>query len=721
MNDLERMRQHVLGRFATLFATQVTGHHFAASVGALTQDTHADIVSGMERAIALPAGFGKRKFRPIKAKMRQDTARLTRLDSTLRLLLAQQGRQRQNTDRDLKQLLVEFHRMTESLAETLVDKKLLERQSQVLTTIIQSHENVSQWREFVHDVLAGLHSVFPFDVFFIAFAEEGGCKVYRCFVGGCSDAVPAGHEHIKEAIAGLGLASDVTLEIEEFQLKEIGHGEPSGDIRMIAARVPEQAASTLAGIHGVVHCSARPMTAHEQGAIRSLLEVIAMVVGSSKAMSRTISELEYYSSHDPLTGLHNRRYFNEMLDYEIGRSARHLHQFSILMLDLDDFKDVNDTYGHPAGDAVLQRVAETIRSVVRKGDIATRIGGDEFAIIFSETGPQGARVVAEKLRTKLRNLIFEGAPGKSFHITASIGLATYPADAQTISDLMAGVDMSLYRAKELGKDQVGALDAPEKLVRANRLTFDSAERLRTALTEGRIVAHYQPITSCRTGEFFACEALARLVELDGQIVAAGQFINTIEKYGLSSELDRAIVAQALAAIRSRIDQGHVCPRVFINLSARDIQGRGIISFAERLCIEFAIPPDAVVFEILERDAIGDMTHMRTFLNDLRRKGFLFALDDFGSGYNSFHYLRELSFDFVKIDGAFVKNILTSRTDRALVRNLSRLCQDLGIRTVAEWVESAEVHAALREMDIDYVQGSYFGLPGKLFVAPHRSR
>lgn len=155
-----------------------------------------------------------------------------------------------------------------------------------------------------------------------------------------------------------------------------------------------------------------------------------------------------------------------------------------------------------------------------------------------ETAPQGARVVAEKLRTKLRNLIFEGAPGKSFHITASIGLATYPADARTISDLMAGVD-------------------------------------------------------------------------------------------------------------------------------------------------------------------------------------IFALDDFGSGYNFFHHLRELSFDFVKIDGAFVKNILTSRTDRALVRNLGRLCQDLGIRTVAEWVESAEVHAALREMDIDYVQGSYFGLPGKLFVAPHR--
>jgi len=163
-------------------------------------------------------------------------------------------------------------------------------------------------------------------------------------------------------------------------------------------------------------------------------------------------------------------------------------------------------------------------------------------------------------------------------------------------------------------------------------------------------------------------------------------------------------------MRGRMDAGEEPPRLFINLSAQEIQGRGILGFAEQLCIEMSIPPQAVVFEILERDAIGDMTHMRKFLSNLREKGFSFALDDFGSGYNSFHYLRELHFDYVKIDGAFVRNILNSKIDYALVRNLSHLCQDIGILTVAEFVESEEILDALKNMGIDYVQGFHLALP-----------
>ena len=380
------------------------------------------------------------------------------------------------------------------------------------------------------------------------------------------------------------------------------------------------------------------------------------------------------------------------------------------MLDLDDFKDVNDTYGHPCGDSVLRQVAETMRSSMRKGDLATRIGGDEFAIILVETGIDGAMIVAEKLRTELRQMTFEGEDGKCFHVTTSIGVVSYPGDAKSISDLMAGVDLGLYRAKELGKDAIGTLESVKDRLHVSRLNRDYAETLRASLREGRVVPYYQTIFDCKTGQPFAYETLARIKETDGKVLTAGAFIETIEKYGLGRELDRAIIEQALMAARLQLDEKKAPFRLFINLSAQEIQGRGILGYAEQLCTELDIPPNIIVFEILERDAISDMTHMRKFLGDLRKKGFLFALDDFGSGYNSFHYLRELSFDYVKIDGAFVKNIVKSKVDSTLVRNLTRLCQELGILTIAEFVESEEILLALQEMGVDYAQGFHLGVP-----------
>ena len=347
---------------------------------------------------------------------------------------------------------------------------------------------------------------------------------------------------------------------------------------------------------------------------------------------------------------------------------------------------------------------------MRNGDLATRIGGDEFAIILVETGVEGALTVAEKLRTELRQMTFIGDDGKDFHITTSIGVVTYPGDAHSISDLMAGVDLGLYRAKELGKDGIGTLESVGDRVKASRMTRDYAEKLRASLRDGRVVPYYQSIFNCKTGEPFAYETLARIIEPDGRTLSAGAFIETIEKYGLGRDLDRTIITQALHAARARLDANKPPFRLFINLSAQEIQGRGILGYAEQLCTELGIPPSVIVFEILERDAIGDMTHMRKFLSDLRKKGFLFALDDFGSGYNSFHYLRELSFDYVKIDGAFVKNIVRSKIDRTLVHNLTRLCQELGILTIAEFVESEDILQALRSMGVDYAQGFHLGIP-----------
>ncbi len=304
---------------------------------------------------------------------------------------------------------------------------------------------------------------------------------------------------VREMLSKLDLPEDTLTDIEEFDIEAKVSAESLNDIDLITVRVPDMDVLNLAGVLGVAYGSMQKLTVQESSVIRSILAVMVMVVGSSKALSKTMSELEYYSIHDPLTGLHNRRHFNEMLEYEIERSERHKHEFSILMLDLDDFKDINDTYGHPCGDSTLRGVADILRNNVRKGDMCTRIGGDEFAMILTETSQLAAQEVAEKLRQELRNKKFETPAGKTFHVTTSIGIIAYPNDALNISDLMAGVDIGLYRAKAIGKDSVCTVEQVEDKIQTGRTVRDNAEKLRDSLREDRITPYYQPIFDCKTG------------------------------------------------------------------------------------------------------------------------------------------------------------------------------------------------------------------------------
>ncbi|HEX5805861.1 MAG TPA: bifunctional diguanylate cyclase/phosphodiesterase [Macromonas sp.] len=708
------MRLYVVQRFAALLESQMKNQQFSRTIAHMVEGVQRDVLAGLARSLQVleQLDLPDRAKQPLLAELSQSIERCNNLQDALPLLMSARQSRSKNNREALRNVLLRFDDTAQKLAGTMVQKDLLERQSAVLEQIILSHEKVTQWKAFVQEILTSFQEVFPFQFFFIAFGEANGLSLNLYYVGQPSDEAKqlARSKLVRDMVRELKLPEDSPLDIEEF---ELACGDAVGaiqDVEMIMVSVPEIENVNLAGLLGVAYASTRHPSAQEIAIIRSILAVMVMVVGSSKALGRTLSELEYYSSHDPLTGLHNRRYFNEMLDYEVGRSRRHSHEFSLLMLDLDDFKDVNDTWGHPCGDMVLRRIAESLQAETRVGDLSARLGGDEFILMLTETGREGAQVVAEKLRRRLKDNGYIAPDGKVFHVTTSVGLVTYPGDADTVSDLMAGVDMGLYRAKAQGKDGVGTLESVGEQLRSNRKNRDLLERLREALKEDRVLPFFQPIYDGRTGELFAYETLARLQESNGETMSAGTFIETIEKYGLGRELDRVVVRQALHTLRRRMDEGGKPVKLFINLSAQELQGRGVIAYAEQLCVQLAIPPSNLVFEILERDAIGDMTHTRSFLSMLREKGFLFALDDFGSGYNSFHYLRELSFDFVKIDGAFVRNVLNSRIDHSLVRNLTHLCQDIGIRVVAEFVESAELWTTLRGMGLDFGQGYHLGMP-----------
>ncbi|MGQ0593638.1 MAG: EAL domain-containing protein [Gammaproteobacteria bacterium] len=424
--------------------------------------------------------------------------------------------------------------------------------------------------------------------------------------------------------------------------------------------------------------------------------------------------LTWLADHDPLTHLFNRRRLQEELEEAIARAKRYRQSGALVFVDLDQFKYVNDTSGHPAGDRLLEGLGESLPRVLREVDVIARLGGDEFAIVLGKADEAEAVQVAKKILAHIQEI--EIRAGDRVHrVSASIGITLFPQHGDTVQDLLAHADLALYEAKESGRGRCHLFSPADQGHRAMQERVLWKERVERALAEQRFVLAVQPILEIRAGRISHYEVLLRMRHDDGSLISPAQFIEVAERVGLIGRIDRMVVAEAVRA-QARLAAMGEDVSFAVNLSAHAFNDPELLTFLADLLRDTGLDPKRLILEMTETATVADFGAARSLMEAIRALGCSFALDDFGRGFASFFYLKELPMEYVKIDGSFVRNLLERPDDQALVRAMAQIARAFGKKTVAEHVESGEVLELLAQFDIDYAQGYYTGAPVSMTVA-----
>ncbi|WP_268932183.1 putative bifunctional diguanylate cyclase/phosphodiesterase [Nocardioides okcheonensis] len=423
---------------------------------------------------------------------------------------------------------------------------------------------------------------------------------------------------------------------------------------------------------------------------------------------RYLDRLAHLADHDVLTGLANRRRFESELERHLDRCQRSGANGALLLLDLDNFKQVNDSLGHNAGDELLITIAGLLRRSIRSTDVVARLGGDEFAILLTDADEAATRRVAELVvqRVGAHAATLDGVGRR---VTASVGAVTFRAATEHSSDILALADMTMYDAKEAGRNQVALLSEGDTRGprAAARLHWQS--RIEEALEHDRFELHLQPIMDIADGRIRSAEVLLRLRE-DDELVPPSRFVYIAERVGLMPQVDAWVVDRSLALlarIRAEHDPGF---RLEVNLSGHSIGNPEIEQAIVDSLSRHGVDPSALILEITETAAVADVALARDFAARMTQLGCAFALDDFGAGFGSFYYLKHLFFDYVKIDGEFVAHVHESSVDRTIMRSIVGIARDLGKRTVAEFVSEPAILEVCREEGVDLAQGYLIGRP-----------
>ena len=418
----------------------------------------------------------------------------------------------------------------------------------------------------------------------------------------------------------------------------------------------------------------------------------------------------YLAEHDSLTGLINRRRFQEELERSIAYTQRYKQQGALLFVDLDQFKYINDTYGHQYGDEYLLDVSRRLAKVLRKTDILGRLGGDEFGVIIPSVTEEETETVANALLGTLSQEMIE-CDNKLIHISASIGIAFFPTQGYVASDLLAKADAAMYTAKNKGRSQFHVFSEDDDELWNMQAKIHWEERIRWALEKDRLVLHFQPVANLYSKTIVHYEVLLRMRGREDELITPPAFIETAERFGLIREIDRWVLRNAIKEQAKRRDRGEQVT-LAINISGRHFGSSEIMLLVKESMENYKADPRNIIFEVTETAAVENLSQAREFIDSLRSLGCRFALDDFGIGFSSFHYLRNLPVDFVKIDGSFVRNLHLDEEDRIFVKAMVDLASGLGITCIAEFVENGEIVNVLKELGVELGQGYHIARPQK---------
>jgi diguanylate cyclase (GGDEF)-like protein/PAS domain S-box-containing protein len=430
-------------------------------------------------------------------------------------------------------------------------------------------------------------------------------------------------------------------------------------------------------------------------------------------------KISYQASHDALTGLYNREAFSQSLKGMINSANKENRQHALIYLDLDQFKLINDTIGHAAGDELLLETTGIMKSVFRSSDVCARLGGDEFGVLLSDTDQDMAYVIAQRLHNRLseRRLIWDKT---AFNIHSSIGLVTIDTASEDIHSVLAAADDACYIAKDEGGRRIRVYKTSDSTFKKRRGEMQWVTRLTRALEEDRFELFYQniiPISqAAKETRMEKFELLIRMVDEEGNIIPPADFLPAAERYNMMPSIDRWVINTAMGMYNKVASQnGTVGKRMIftINLSAESMADEHFLEFIQNQIKSHGVKPSDFCFEITETVTISNMTTASKFIHELKALGCTFALDDFGSGFSSFNYLKNMPVDYLKIDGSFIKDMDENAVNSAMVEAINNLGHVMGIKTIAEFVRNRQILDRLKDLGIDYAQGYEISKPQSL--------
>ncbi len=611
--------------------------------------------------------------------------------------------------RDLNELFDGLKRTVQKLREVAIDRNILEFEIRMLERFVITSEIVTDWKDHIKLMLVEINKIMEAYCIFSLFVTSD--ETYEVDIFWRNTPSQKTKETIETIIKQKLMANiyfrnlNAMNMIHSFALPFYSLPELTEDTLELQTKTLVLDTPKIGGIMGIgvnVDISSDPTRSL---VIEGVLSTLLNVVGSVKAIYKYTHDLEYYATRDTLTGLFNQRIFREMLDYEGERAKRNDSKFSLLVVDIDNLKLINDVYGHNFGDKFLQGTASIIRGVFRKEDIVARYGGDKFAGIILDADQEHAYYVGKRIREELREFSLRAVDGSTVNVTVSIGIASFPEHTKSPKDLFILADNMVSMAKASGKDNILVATFED----VADIFKDKSEKcivITKAIDEKRITPYFQPIMNIRTGEIEAYETLMR-IEHNGNMLLAAEFLDLATDIGVISKMDNILMEKTF----KKASEINYNGSLFVNISPKALIFSEFIPTVRSMVKEYNMNPANVIFEITERDTVRNLNLLEKFVLDLKFEGFKFALDDFGSGFSSFQYIKLFPIDYVKVEGEFIRGLIGGKeVDAAIVKSISTFARGVGIKTVAKHVEDEDILKATRLLELDYAQGYHLGRP-----------